>query len=194
MRVLILDNYDSFVWNVADYLGKLGAETVVVRSTKVTIEQIRAMRPDRIVLSPGPGHPSERRFTGVSEEVVRELAREVPTLGICLGMQLIAYALGGEVVRARRVVHGKASLVSHDGRGIFRGLENPIVVGRYHSLVVREETVPGELEVCARDLQDGEVMAIRHRSWPLVGVQFHPESILTRSGLELLRNFLRGET
>ncbi|MDJ0274069.1 MAG: aminodeoxychorismate/anthranilate synthase component II [Aigarchaeota archaeon] len=194
MRVLILDNYDSFVWNVADYLGKLGAEPVVVRSTKVTIEQIRAMRPDRIVLSPGPGHPSERRFTGVSEEVVRELAREVPTLGICLGMQLIAYALGGEVVRARRVVHGKASLVSHDGRGIFRGLENPIVVGRYHSLVVREETVPGELEVCARDLQDGEVMAIRHRSWPLVGVQFHPESILTRSGLELLRNFLRGET
>jgi len=194
LRVLILDNYDSFVWNVADYLGKLGAETVVVRSTKVTIEQIRAMRPDRIVLSPGPGHPSERRFTGVSEEVVRELAREVPTLGICLGMQLIAYALGGEVVRARRVVHGKASLVSHDGRGIFRGLENPIVVGRYHSLVVREETVPGELEVCARDLQDGEVMAIRHRSWPLVGVQFHPESILTRSGLELLRNFLRGET
>ncbi|MEM2042557.1 MAG: aminodeoxychorismate/anthranilate synthase component II [Nitrososphaerota archaeon] len=194
MRVLILDNYDSFVWNVADYLGKLGAETVVVRSTKVTIEQIRAMRPDRIVLSPGPGHPSERRFTGVSEEVVRELAREVPTLGICLGMQLIAYALGGEVVRARRVVHGKASLVSHDGRGIFRGLENPIVVGRYHSLVVREETVPGKLEVCARDLQDGEVMAIRHRSWPLVGVQFHPESILTRSGLELLRNFLRGET
>lgn len=193
MRVLILDNYDSFVWNVADYIGKLGAEPVVLRSTRVTVEQIRAMCPDRIVLSPGPGHPSERRFTGASLEVVTELSREIPTLGVCLGMQLIAFALGGEVVRARRVVHGKTSLVSHDGRGLFRGLENPMAVGRYHSLVVREETLPVELEVCARDLRDGEVMALRHRSWPLVGVQFHPESILTRSGLELLRNFLRGD-
>lgn len=193
MRVLILDNYDSFVWNVADSFGRLGAEPVVVRSTRVTLERIRAMRPDRIVISPGPGHPSERRFTGVSQEVVTELAREVPTLGICLGMQLIAFALGGEVVRARRVVHGKASLVAHDGRGVFKGLENPMLAGRYHSLVVREETLPGELEVCARDVQDGEVMAVRHRSWPLVGVQFHPESVLTRCGLDLLRNFLRGE-
>ncbi len=193
MRVLILDNYDSFVWNIADYIGKLGAEPIVVRSTKITLKGIEELEPDRIVLSPGPGHPSERRFTGISADVVREVSQDVPTLGICMGMQLIAYALGGEVVRAKRVLHGKSSRVLHDGEGLFRGLENPLAVGRYHSLAVREEALPRELEVCARDVEDGEVMGIRHRSWPLAGVQFHPESILTPRGLDLLRNFLRGD-
>jgi anthranilate synthase/aminodeoxychorismate synthase-like glutamine amidotransferase len=193
MRVLILDNYDSFVWNIADYIGKLGAEPFVVRSTRITLEKVWEMRPDRIVLSPGPGHPSERRFTGISADVVREVSREIPTLGVCMGMQLIAYALGGEVVRAKRVLHGKSSKVLHDSEGLFRGLENPLVVGRYHSLAVRESGLPRELEVCARDLEDREVMAIRHRSWPLAGVQFHPESILTPRGIDLLRNFLRGD-
>ncbi len=193
MRVLILDNYDSFVWNIADYIGKLGAEPIVVRSTKITLKGIEELEPDRIVLSPGPGHPSERRFTGISADVVKEVSQDVPTLGICMGMQLIAYALGGEVVRAKRVLHGKSSRVLHDGEGLFRGLENPLAVGRYHSLAVREEALPRELEVCARDVEDGEVMGIRHRSWPLAGVQFHPESILTPRGLDLLRNFLRGD-
>jgi anthranilate synthase/aminodeoxychorismate synthase-like glutamine amidotransferase len=193
MRVLILDNYDSFVWNIADYIGKLGAEPFVVRSTRITLEMVWEMRPDRIVLSPGPGHPSERRFTGISADLVREVSREIPTLGVCMGMQLIAYALGGEVVRAKRVLHGKSSKVLHDSEGLFHGLENPLVVGRYHSLAVRESGLPRELEVCARDLEDREVMAIRHRSWPLAGVQFHPESILTPRGIDLLRNFLRGD-
>jgi len=193
MRVLILDNYDSFVWNIADYIGKLGAEPFVVRSTRITLEKVWEMRPDRIVLSPGPGHPSERRFTGVSADVVREVSKEIPTLGVCMGMQLIAYALGGEVIRAKRVLHGKSSKVLHDSEGLFRGLENPLVVGRYHSLAVRESSLLRELEVCARDLEDGEVMAIRHRCWPLAGVQFHPESILTPRGIDLLRNFLRGD-
>jgi anthranilate synthase/aminodeoxychorismate synthase-like glutamine amidotransferase len=193
MKVLILDNYDSFVWNIADYIGKLGAEPFVARSTKIALEKVWEMRPDRIVLSPGPGHPSERRFTGISADVVREVSREIPTLGVCMGMQLIAYALGGEVVRAKRVLHGKSSKVLHDSEGLFRGLENPLVVGRYHSLAVRESGLPRELEVCARDLEDREVMAIRHRSWPLAGVQFHPESILTPRGIDLLRNFLRGD-
>jgi anthranilate synthase/aminodeoxychorismate synthase-like glutamine amidotransferase len=193
MKVLILDNYDSFVWNIADCIGKLGAEPFVVRSTKIALEKVWEMRPDRIVLSPGPGHPSERRFTGISADVVREVSREIPTLGVCMGMQLIAHALGGEVVRAKRVLHGKSSKVLHDSEGLFRGLENPLVVGRYHSLAVRESGLPRELEVCARDLEDREVMAIRHRSWPLAGVQFHPESILTPRGIDLLRNFLRGD-
>ncbi len=193
MKVLILDNYDSFVWNIADYIGKLGAEPVVVRSTRIALEEVWEMEPERIVLSPGPGHPSERRFTGISADVVREVSREVPTLGICMGMQLIAYALGGEVAKAKRVLHGKTSKVLHDREGLFRGLENPLVVGRYHSLAVVEPSLPVELEVCARDAEDGEVMAIRHRSWPLAGVQFHPESILTPRGIDLLRNFLRGD-
>ncbi|MCS6788344.1 MAG: aminodeoxychorismate/anthranilate synthase component II [Aigarchaeota archaeon] len=193
MRVLILDNYDSFVWNLADYVGKLGAEPIVMRSTKLTLEDVESLDPERIIISPGPGHPSERRFTGVSADVVLSLGRRVPVLGVCLGMQLIGHALGGSVVRAKRVVHGKASKVTHVGEGVFRGLENPLTVGRYHSLVVREEDLPRELEVIARDLEDGELMAIRHRSWPLVGVQFHPESVLTPRGIDLLRNFLRGE-
>jgi anthranilate synthase/phosphoribosyltransferase len=193
MRVLILDNYDSFVWNIADCIGKLGAEPFVVRSTRIALEKVWEMRPDRIVLSPGPGHPSERRFTGISADVVREVSKEIPTLGVCMGMQLIAYALGGEVVRAKRVLHGKSSKVLHDSEGLFRGLENPLVVGRYHSLAVSESSLPRVLEVCARDLEDREVMAIRHRSWPLAGVQFHPESILTPRGIDLLRNFLRGD-
>ncbi|MCS7094345.1 MAG: aminodeoxychorismate/anthranilate synthase component II [Thaumarchaeota archaeon] len=193
MKVLILDNYDSFVWNLADYIGKLGAEPVVFRSTKLKLEEVQSLEPKGIVISPGPGHPSEKRFTGISGDVILNLSRQIPTLGVCLGMQLIGHVFGGSVVRAQRVVHGKSSRVQHSGEGIFRGLENPLTVGRYHSLVVRERDLPRELEVIARDIEDGELMAIRHRSWPLVGVQFHPESILTPKGIEVLRNFLRGE-
>lgn len=193
MKVLILDNYDSFVWNLADYVGKLGADPLVVRSTKVNVEEVLSFEPKRIIISPGPGHPSEKRFTGVSGDVIRSVSREVPTLGVCMGMQLMAYVFGGSVVRARRVFHGKPSKVTHSGEGIFKGLENPLTVGRYHSLVVKEQDLPKELEAVAREIEDGELMALMHRSWPLVGVQFHPESILTPKGIEIVRNFLRGE-
>lgn len=193
MRVLILDNYDSFVWNIADYVGRLGAEPLVVRSTKTTLEKIYELNPDRVIISPGPGHPSERRFTGVSHEVVAEVSRDVPTLGICLGMQLMAHVFGGSVIKAKRIVHGKQSKIVHDGKGLFKNVENPMTVGRYHSLVVAEERMPDVFEVVAKTVEDDEVMAIRHRSRPLAGVQFHPESILTPNGITIIMNFLRGE-
>lgn len=192
MRVLILDNFDSFVYNLSDYVGKLCHETFVLRSNKASIEDVLRVDPDRIIISPGPGHPSERRFVGVSRDVLENFSESIPILGVCLGMQLIAHVFGAKVLRAKRIVHGKTSLVEHDGRGIFDGLRNPLEVGRYHSLVVDEATLPNELEVVARSLDDGEVMAIRHVKRPLVGLQFHPESVLTVDGLRVLSNFLRG--
>lgn len=193
MRVLILDNFDSFVYNLADYVGKLGAEVVVRRSNKMRLEEVERLEPERIILSPGPGHPSEKRYTGICEEVVKRFSREVPILGVCLGHQLIVHAFGGRIVRAKRIVHGKPSLILHDGRGLLRGLENPLRAGRYHSLVADEEGLPRCLEVSARSIEDDEVMGVRHRSLPVAGVQFHPESVLTPSGIKLLKNFLEGE-
>ncbi len=193
MRILLLDNYDSFVYNLVDYVGKMGAETIVLRSNKVSLEHVKSLSPDRIIISPGPGHPSQRRFVGVSADVLTTLARETPTLGVCLGHQLIAHVFGGRVVRASRIMHGKTSMIEHSGEGVFRGIENPMEATRYHSLIVDEEHLPGCLDVIARSIDDGEIMAIRHRSYPIVGVQFHPESILTREGIKLLRNFLEGE-
>jgi len=192
MRVLILDNFDSFVYNLADYVGRLGAEAIVARSKRITLNEVEEIDPDRIIISPGPGHPSEKQYTGVCEDVIMRFSRDTPILGVCLGHQLIAHAFGGRVIRARRIVHGKPSPISHDGRGIFEGLENPLVAGRYHSLVADEESLPGCLEISARSLDDGEIMGVRHRSLPIAGVQFHPESILTTSGIKILRNFLEG--
>lgn len=192
MRVLILDNFDSFVYNLADYVGRLGAEAIVARSNRITLSDIEEIHPDRIIISPGPGHPSERQYTGICEDVIRKFSRDTPILGVCLGHQLIVHALGGRIIRAKRIVHGKPSLVSHDGKGIFRGLENPLVAGRYHSLVADEESLPNCIEISARSLDDGEIMGIRHKSLPIAGVQFHPESILTASGIRILRNFLGG--
>jgi anthranilate synthase/aminodeoxychorismate synthase-like glutamine amidotransferase len=186
VRVLVLDNYDSFTYNLVQYLGELGAVLEVVRNDQASVEELLAREPDRVVVSPGPCTPDE---AGVSLEVVRRFPeRGIPTLGVCLGHQALAQAFGGRVVR-HEPVHGKTAIIEHDGRTIYRGLSSPLLVGRYHSLIV-EECVPDCLEVSARG--DGVVMGIRHRELPAEGVQFHPESVLTEEGMPLLENFLRG--
>ncbi|HLW94505.1 MAG TPA: aminodeoxychorismate/anthranilate synthase component II [Solirubrobacteraceae bacterium] len=186
MRVLVIDNYDSFTYNLVQYLGELGAEIDVVRNDQATVADLLTRAPERVVVSPGPCTPDE---AGVSLEVVRRFPEAgVPTLGVCLGHQALAQAFGGSVVR-HEPVHGKTGVIEHDGRGVYRGLQSPLVVGRYHSLIVAED-VPDCLEVSARG--DGVVMGIRHRELPADGVQFHPESILTEEGMGLLENFLRG--
>jgi len=185
--ILLIDNYDSFVYNLARYFERLGHETVVVRNDAIDAEHIRSLRSEAIILSPGPCTPQQ---AGASIELVRQLYRDVPILGICLGHQTIAAALGGQIVRATKPVHGSASSIEHCGLGVFVGLPNPLRVGRYHSLVVQEESLPPELEVTARTA-DGAVMAMAHRQFPVVGLQFHPESILTDCGYELLAGFLR---
>ncbi|HUT92978.1 MAG TPA: aminodeoxychorismate/anthranilate synthase component II [Thermoguttaceae bacterium] len=185
--ILLIDNYDSFVYNLARYLERLGQETLVARNTAIDVAGVRALGPEAIVLSPGPCTP---RQAGCSLAVVRELHPEVPILGVCLGHQAIAEALGGRIVRAAEPVHGRTSEIRHDGRGVFGGLASPIVGCRYHSLVVEERSLPECLEVSART-DDGTVMALRHRRLPTVGLQFHPESILTETGYRLLAGFLR---
>jgi len=186
--ILVIDNYDSFTYNLVQYLGEMGEELVVYRNDEITVDEIERMSPDRIVISPGPCTPRE---AGVSVETIRRLAGKVPLLGVCLGHQSIGAAFGGEIVRARAPMHGKTSLIHHDGKGVFCGLENPFVATRYHSLVIRRESVPECLKVSAWT-EDGEIMGVRHREFPVEGVQFHPESILTRAGKELLRNFVSG--
>ena len=184
--ILLIDNYDSFVYNLARYLAEMGCETQVVRNDRVSVAEVRSLQPSAVVLSPGPCTPRE---AGVSMALVRELASSVPMLGVCLGHQAIAAALGGRVIRAPEPVHGRTSLVHHDGRNVFSGLPNPLKATRYHSLIVDEDSLPADLVVTART-DDGLPMAIEHRSRPLFGVQFHPESVLTESGHRLLRNFL----
>jgi anthranilate synthase/aminodeoxychorismate synthase-like glutamine amidotransferase len=186
LSVLLVDNYDSFTYNLYQYLGELGAEVSVVRNDAVTVDQALSRGADRIVISPGPGTPDE---AGISLELVRRAAGRVPVLGVCLGHQAMGQAFGGRVVRAPRPMHGKTSEVHHDGRGVFAGLPSPFTATRYHSLVVARDSVPEELELCAWT-EDGVVMGLRHRSHPLHGVQFHPESILTGPGKQLLRRFL----
>jgi anthranilate synthase component 2 len=185
--ILLIDNYDSFVFNLGRYFERLGQRTHVVRNAAINAAGVRALAPDAMVLSPGPCAP---RQAGRSLELVREFHTRLPILGVCLGHQTIAEALGGRIVRAAEPVHGRSSKIIHDGRGVFAGLPNPIVAARYHSLVVEENSLPPELEVSART-EDGTIMAIRHRALAVVGLQFHPESILTESGYLLLAAFLR---
>ncbi|MBI1901856.1 MAG: aminodeoxychorismate/anthranilate synthase component II [Planctomycetia bacterium] len=185
--ILLLDNYDSFVFNLARYFCRLGQETVVVRNDAIDVTGIEALRPEAIVISPGPCAPPQ---AGCSLDVVRSFFDKLPILGVCLGHQAIGEALGGRIVRAKEPVHGRTSLVYHDGTGVFAGLASPMTACRYHSLVVEESSLPEELEVTAWTA-DGVVMALAHRAYPVVGVQFHPESILTPDGLRLLFNFLR---
>jgi anthranilate synthase component 2 len=189
--LFLIDNYDSFTWNLAQYLGELGAEVRVVRNDQITVEELARAKPSHVVISPGPCTPNE---AGISLAVVRDLAGKVPILGVCLGHQSIGQAFGGRVIRAPRVMHGKTSAIAHDGTGLFRGVTSPMIATRYHSLVVERATFPSELRVTATvDDGDGElVMALEHRSLPIWGVQFHPESILTDDGKKLLDNFLRG--
>ena len=184
--ILLLDNYDSFTWNLWQAIESLGFRCRVVRNDALDVAGIRRLRPRGIVLSPGPGTPDD---AGVTLDVIRELHREVPILGVCLGHQALGQAFGGRVVRAPRVMHGKLSAVTHDGRGVFRGVPNPVNVTRYHSLVVAEAGLPTDLEVTARTV-DGVVMGLRHRRFPVEGVQFHPESVATDAGPRMIRNFL----
>ena len=184
--IVMIDNYDSFTYNLVQYLGEMGQELRVFRNDKVTIPEIEALKPDRIVISPGPCTPKE---AGISVEVIRHFAGKCPVLGVCLGHQSVGYAFGGEIVRADRLMHGKTSMIHHDGEGVFRGLPNPFEATRYHSLVIRRETMPDCLVITA-ETDDREVMGVRHRELPIEGVQFHPESILTKSGKQLLRNFV----
>ena len=183
--ILLIDNYDSFTFNLAQYLGELGAPPIVRRNDEVSIEEIERMQPQRIVISPGPGRPED---AGVTVETIRTLGPRIPLLGVCLGHQGIGLAFGGNVVRAGELMHGKVSAVHHDGRGVFKGVSQPFTAGRYHSLVVAEP-VPDQLEISART-EDGTIMGLRHRTAPIHGVQFHPESVLTPEGRKLLRNFL----
>jgi len=186
--VLVIDNYDSFTYNLVQYLGELGADVQVMRNDAVTVSDIVDARPERIVISPGPGRPED---AGVTLDVIKALGQTTPIFGVCLGHQAIGAAFGGSVVRAGVPMHGKTSTIDHDGRGVFSGINGPFVASRYHSLVVDGESVPGDLEVSARTKEDGVVMGLRHRRWPVHGVQFHPESILTGEGRTILRNFLR---
>jgi anthranilate synthase component II len=185
--LLVIDNYDSFVHNLARYFQRLGQETVVVRNDAIDPAAIERLRPDALVLSPGPCTPAE---AGCSLDVVRHFTGRLPILGVCLGHQTIAAALGGRIVRANQPMHGRSSPITHDSRGIFAGLPSPLTIGRYHSLVVEQATLPAELVVTART-DDGTIMALAHRDHPVVGVQFHPESILTEHGFEMLAGFLR---
>jgi anthranilate synthase/aminodeoxychorismate synthase-like glutamine amidotransferase len=185
--VLVVDNYDSFTYNLVQYLGELGAEVKVRRNDEITIEGIGALAPDRILISPGPGRPED---AGITLEVIRHFGSRLPLMGVCLGHQAIGLAFGGEVVRAPVPMHGKTCTVEHDGRGLFAGVTSSFQASRYHSLVVAEAGWPTALEVCARSKEDELVMALRHREWPVHGVQFHPESVLTHEGRRMLRNFL----
>jgi len=188
--VVVIDNYDSFVYNLVQYLGELGATPLVHRHDELTVDDVVALEPDAVVISPGPGRPED---AGISNAVIQRLAGETPLLGVCLGHQCIGQVFGGSVVRAPAIVHGKTSQVRHRGQGVLAGLPNPFQATRYHSLVVDPETLPPDLEVTA-ETDDGTVMAIRHRRYAVEGVQFHPESILTRAGKQLLANFLASAT
>ena len=189
--VFVLDNYDSFTYNLVQYLGELGAEVEVRRNDQITVAGVEAMNPERILLSPGPCTPQE---AGISIELVRHFAGKVPVLGVCLGHQAIGAAFGGEIVRAPKLMHGKTSEVQHDGKTIFRGLSSPMTATRYHSLIVQEKSLPKDLEISAYTSENGGsrvIMGLRHRRFPVEGVQFHPESVLTGEGKKLIENFLR---
>jgi anthranilate synthase/aminodeoxychorismate synthase-like glutamine amidotransferase len=188
-RLLLIDNYDSFTYNLVQYLGELGADVRVMRNDVVSLDEVVSANADRIVISPGPGRPEA---AGVTMSVIRRLGETTPILGVCLGHQAIGAVFGGEVVRAGVPMHGKTSTIEHDGQGVFSGIAGPFVASRYHSLVVAESGLPAELEITARTREDANIMGLRHKTWPVHGVQFHPESILTGEGKHILRNFLEG--
>ena len=190
VKVLLIDNYDSFTYNLAQYLGELGVEVTVWRNDRFSLKDVERLKPAGIVISPGPGTPDR---AGLTEEVIRQFGSRVPILGVCLGHQAIGEVFGGRIVPARRIMHGKASLITHDGEGVFRGLLSPFRAIRYHSLVVAKESVPACLKITAES-EEGEVMGLRHREHPIEGIQFHPESVLTEFGKDLLRNWVEGLT
>jgi len=190
MKVLVVDNYDSFVYNLVQYIGELGGEPIVYRNDQITLEQTIKLKPDAIVISPGPGIPEDVRYFGNCSAILQHVSCEIPTLGVCLGHQGIIYAFGGKVISAKVLMHGKTSLIRHDGKGIFKGITNPFRATRYHSLVGDKVSLPPCLKVTAQSLDDAEVMGVRHLIYPIEGIQFHPESVLTEHGKEIIRNFL----
>ena len=191
MRILILDNYDSFVYNIAQYIGELGAEPIVIRNDAIDMAGIDNMSLSGIIISPGPGSPTVPRDVGVCNEVIEKMGGKVPILGVCLGHQAIAHVFGGKIILAKRIMHGKTSEIEHDGKCLFKGIESPMKVMRYHSLVADQETFPvSQLEINARTIEDDEIFSIQHREYPIFGVQFHPESIGTEFGKQILRNYL----
>jgi anthranilate synthase component 2 len=184
--IVIIDNYDSFTYNLVQYFGEMVDDVRVFRNDAISVEEVRALKPDQIVVSPGPCTPNE---AGISVELIKTLGPEIPLLGVCLGHQSIGQAFGGDIVRADRIMHGKVSPMLHNGQGLFAGIENPFIATRYHSLIIKRDTCPAELEITA-ETAEGEIMAVAHRTLPIWGVQFHPESILTTSGKQIIRNFL----
>lgn len=186
--ILMLDNYDSFTYNLVQYFGELSADMKVFRNDALTVGQVEEMKPEKIVISPGPGRPED---AGISVEIIEKLAGKIPILGVCLGHQAIGYAYGGKIIHAKSLMHGKTSKIRHDDREIFAHVHNPFEATRYHSLVIDPKTLPSELEVTATTIDDQEIMGVRHKKFPLWGVQFHPESILTTEGMKILKNFLK---
>ena len=193
MKVLVIDNYDSFVYNLVQYIGELGGETIVYRNDQINLKRLKELKPDRIVISPGPGTPEEVRYFGVCTAILQSMSREVPTLGVCLGHQGIIHAFGGKIVSAKRLMHGKTCAIRHDGKGIFKGVHNPFTATRYHSLAGDKRSIPSCLEITAESIDDGEIMGVRHTEYPIEGVQFHPESILCEDGKLMIKNFLEGD-
>ena len=190
MKVLIIDNYDSFVYNLVQLIGSLNTETYVYRNNKIKSDEIKKINPDRIVISPGPGNPKNPRDFGICSSILRNESKYIPTLGVCLGNQGIIHSYGGKIKKANIIKHGKTSLIKHDKKGIYKNIDNPFLATRYHSLVGDKITIPKCLEITAISLDDEEIMGVRHIKYPIEGVQFHPESILTKVGTEILKNFL----
>ena len=186
--ILMVDNYDSFTYNLVQYFGELKAKVVVYRNDAITLDQIAGLKPERIVISPGPSNPEN---AGISVDVIKTFAGKVPLLGVCLGHQSIGYAFGGKIIRAGKLMHGKTSRIRHNGKDLFQGMSNPFEATRYHSLVIEEKTIPDCLDITARSEDDNEIMGVRHKTLPVWGVQFHPESILTKEGKNILENFLQ---
>jgi len=192
MKVLVIDNYDSFVYNLVQYIGELGGEPVVYRNDQITLKQAMKLDPKRIVISPGPGTPEDPHYFGVCSAILREMSHKIPTLGVCLGNQGIISVFGGKVVRAEQLMHGKTSVIRHDGKGVFKGVKNPFTATRYHSLVGDRKSIPSSIEITAKATDDDEIMGVRHKEFPITGLQFHPESILCEHGKKIIKNFLEG--
>jgi anthranilate synthase component 2 len=193
MKVIVIDNYDSFVYNLVQYIGELGAETIVFRNDQINIQELIELKPDRIVISPGPGTPEDAKYFGVCTSILRNLSLRIPTLGVCLGHQGIIHAFGGKIIHAKKLMHGKTCTIKHDQKAIFKGVRNPFNATRYHSLAGERNSIPSCLEITAEAIDDGEIMGIRHKEYPIYGVQFHPESILCEDGKIIIKNFLEAK-
>jgi anthranilate synthase component 2 len=193
MKVLVIDNYDSFVYNLVQYIGEMGAKTSVYRNDQTCLQELINLKPDRIVLSPGPGTPEDEKYFGICKAILQTLSHNIPTLGVCLGHQGIIHTYGGKIVHAKKLVHGKTCTVKHDCSSLFSGVCNPFSAIRYHSLAGERASIPNCLQIIAETVDDGEIMAVRHVKYPIFGVQFHPESILCQDGKKIIHNFLEGE-